>query len=353
MKKTFFVLCLCTCVLLSGCSGVSREEYDSLASSNSQMETENQALGEKYDGLKDKYDQLSADYETLKSETESCDTSSLEQDISFLKQMLVGFAKATVLPDSQLADSYIQEEAYDNVGYLDSKQYDNMHYRSYSKFASDLNKNDIAYVIYRNTLGFREDVNEMGGNATIVRAYYDNNGEFIMCSYVYNDDTGKSHDFAIWANDGIKSVYDEMKTNNEFENYKLPQKAPDVGTESVTDNVPVTSVSTIPETSTPVETLPAVTMGEKNALGKAKEYLDVIAFSYSGLIEQLEYNGFSKEEATYGADNCGADWNEQAAKKAAEYLNVMSFSKSGLIEQLEYNGFTHDQAVYGVEAVGY
>lgn len=353
MKKTFLALCLCTCVLLSGCSGTSREEYDSLASSNSQMESENQALEEKCDGLKDKYDQLSADYETLKSETENFDNSSLEQDISFLKQMLVEFTKATVLPDSQLTDSYIQEEAYDNVGYLDCKLYDNKHYCFYSKLASDLNKNDIAYVIYRNTLGFREDVNEMGGNATIVRAYYDSNGEFIMCSYVYNDDTGKSHDFAIWANDGIKSVYDEMKTNNEFENYKLPQKAPDVGTESVTDNVPVTSVSTIPETSTPVETLPTVTMGEKNALGKAKEYLDVIAFSYSGLIEQLEYNGFSKEEATYGADNCGADWNEQAAKKAAEYLNVMSFSKSGLIEQLEYNGFTHDQAVYGVEAVGY
>lgn len=26
----------------------------------------------------------------------------------------------------------------------------------------------------------------------------------------------------------------------------------------------------------------------------------------------------------------------------------MSFSRSGLIEQLEYEGFTHDQAVYGV-----
>lgn len=77
MKKTIFALCLCTCVLLSGCSGVSREEYDSLASSNSQMESENQALEEKYDSvsgkyneLKGKYDKLSADYETLKKDTE-------------------------------------------------------------------------------------------------------------------------------------------------------------------------------------------------------------------------------------------------------------------------------------------
>jgi len=27
----------------------------------------------------------------------------------------------------------------------------------------------------------------------------------------------------------------------------------------------------------------------------------------------------------------------------------MSFSKDELIEQLEFDGFTHDQAVYGVE----
>ena len=84
-------------------------------------------------------------------------------------------------------------------------------------------------------------------------------------------------------------------------------------------------------------------------------YLDhrdvVLAFSYSGLIEQLEYEGFSTSEATYAADNCGADWNEQAAKKAREYLDFMSFSRSGLIEQLEFEGFTRSQAEYGVNAV--
>lgn len=95
------------------------------------------------------------------------------------------------------------------------------------------------------------------------------------------------------------------------------------------------------------------TTGEKNALKKANSYLSIMAFSYTGLIEQLEYEGYSTEEATYAVDNCGADWNEQAAKKAESYLDVMSFSKTGLIEQLEYEGFTHDQAVYGVEAAGY
>ena len=94
-------------------------------------------------------------------------------------------------------------------------------------------------------------------------------------------------------------------------------------------------------------------MGQKNALKEAESYLDYSSFSYSGLIEQLEYEGYSNEDATYAVDNCGADWNEQAAKTASDYLDYSSFSKDGLIEQLEYEGFTHDQAVYGAEQNGY
>jgi len=92
---------------------------------------------------------------------------------------------------------------------------------------------------------------------------------------------------------------------------------------------------------------------QKNALAKAKDYLDFTAFSYSGLIEQLEYEGYTTEEATYAVDNCGADWNQQAAAKAQEYLDFTSFSRSGLIEQLEYEGFTAAQAEYAATAVGY
>lgn len=71
----------------------------------------------------------------------------------------------------------------------------------------------------------------------------------------------------------------------------------------------------------------APTTGQKNALSSAKSYLSVMPFSYSGLIKQLEYEGYSKDEATYGADNCGADWNEQAAKSAKSYIETMSFSR--------------------------
>lgn len=89
----------------------------------------------------------------------------------------------------------------------------------------------------------------------------------------------------------------------------------------------------------------------EQALKSAEKYLNYSAFSYSGLIEQLEYEGYTEEEASYGVDNCGADWNEQAAKKAQQYLDYSSFSRSGLIDQLEYEGFTPDQAEYGVSQV--
>ena len=87
----------------------------------------------------------------------------------------------------------------------------------------------------------------------------------------------------------------------------------------------------------------------KNALRSAESYLSFSSFSYTGLIDQLKYEGYTQEEATYAADNCGADWNEQAVESAKSYLSLMAFSRSGLIEQLEYEGFTHDQAVYGVD----
>lgn len=95
-----------------------------------------------------------------------------------------------------------------------------------------------------------------------------------------------------------------------------------------------------------------VTLSQQNALRTAHSYLDFTAFSHSGLIEQLEYEGYSTEDATFAADYCGADWNEQAAKSAQSYLDFMGFSRSGLIDQLMYEGFTREQAEYGVTAVG-
>lgn len=46
------------------------------------------------------------------------------------------------------------------------------------------------------------------------------------------------------------------------------------------------------------------------------------------------------------------DWNKQAAGKAKDYLGFTHFSRGGLIGQLEFDGFTRAQAVYAADQVG-
>lgn len=95
------------------------------------------------------------------------------------------------------------------------------------------------------------------------------------------------------------------------------------------------------------------TYGEMAALKRAKEYLAVLPFSYTGLIGQLEFETIRHECAVYAADHCGADWKEEAARMAAAYLKIFTFSRSELVSQLEFDGFTHEEAVYAAEFNGY
>ncbi len=92
--------------------------------------------------------------------------------------------------------------------------------------------------------------------------------------------------------------------------------------------------------------------GKEGAQAKAESYLHSQAFSYDGLVHQLEFEGFSKVEAEYAADHCGADWNEQAIRKAESYLHSQSFSYDGLIHQLGVEGFTDAESKYGVDHCG-
>lgn len=96
----------------------------------------------------------------------------------------------------------------------------------------------------------------------------------------------------------------------------------------------------------------AGTVSQQNALRSADQYLDYTAFSRSGLIGQLEFEGYSTEDATWGVDRAGADWNEQAALSAQNYLDYTSFSRSGLIDQLIFEGFSPAEAEYGVSTTG-
>lgn len=98
---------------------------------------------------------------------------------------------------------------------------------------------------------------------------------------------------------------------------------------------------------------PVYTLAQQNAIGTAQDYLAYSGFSRGSLIGQLEYEGFSTEDATFGADNAGADWNAEAAESAQSYLDYSSFSRDGLYGQLEYEKFTPEQIEFALAAVGY
>ena len=95
-----------------------------------------------------------------------------------------------------------------------------------------------------------------------------------------------------------------------------------------------------------------LTTSQSNAVGKALDYIDYSAFSKKGLIDQLEFEGFSTADSKFAVNFIDVDWFEQAALKAASYLDYSSFSRKGLIDQLLFEGFTREEAVYGVDQTG-
>lgn len=105
-------------------------------------------------------------------------------------------------------------------------------------------------------------------------------------------------------------------------------------------------------TPKPTKAAPVLSVAQENALASAEDYLSYSAFSHSGLIGQLKYEGFSVADATYAVNHIKVNWNEQAAASAKDYLSYSSFSRQGLIDQLVYEGFTVEQATYGVNQTG-
>lgn len=95
------------------------------------------------------------------------------------------------------------------------------------------------------------------------------------------------------------------------------------------------------------------TLSQQNALRQAKNYTELLDFSRDGLIYQLEFDGYSHEDAVYAVDNVDVDWCQEAANKAKSYLDFFAFSRDGLYEQLDFDGYTVEEIEYALSAVGY
>ena len=107
----------------------------------------------------------------------------------------------------------------------------------------------------------------------------------------------------------------------------------------------------------PVETSaaavdPPTPVSASNASRMARQYIEYTAFSPSGLVEQLEFEGFTNAEATAAVQGLSVDWSAQASRMAKEYLEYSAFSRSGLVDQLVYEGFAVEQANAAADSVG-
>lgn len=97
------------------------------------------------------------------------------------------------------------------------------------------------------------------------------------------------------------------------------------------------------------------------AVAAALDYLDLMAFSKLGLLDQLtsEYGeqyptDVASWAITYVEDRNLVDWDAEAVEAAENYLAIMPFSRAGLLDQLTSmygDRFTEAQAEHAVALV--
>ncbi|WP_338749777.1 Ltp family lipoprotein [Janibacter alittae] len=105
---------------------------------------------------------------------------------------------------------------------------------------------------------------------------------------------------------------------------------------------------------------PELSTEQQNAIRAAEDYLEFMPFSKQGLIDQLSSpagDGYPRDVARFAVEHIESDvdWDEQAVKAAESYLDLMAFSRSGLIDQLTSDagdGYTQEQAEHAADQVG-
>ena len=91
---------------------------------------------------------------------------------------------------------------------------------------------------------------------------------------------------------------------------------------------------------------------QSEARDLAASYLENRVHSRASLIAEVVAAGYREPDATAAIDSLKVDWNDQAVQAAEIYVEKFEFTRTGLIAQLEVDGFESHQAQYGASAVG-
>lgn len=167
-------------------------------------------------------------------------------------------------------------------------------------------------------------------------------------------DKNKTVTTTVPSNPATRVLITDSPSNVKTTNTPASNKATNTPAPEKSANTPIPEKDNEPPVPTEsIDETDELSFETQNAIRSAETYLSVMGFSKLGLIEMLEYNGYSNESATEAVNTLTVDWNEQAVKCAKTYLNYMAFSRSGLTEMLKNNGFTDEQAEYAADAVGY
>lgn len=140
----------------------------------------------------------------------------------------------------------------------------------------------------------------------------------------------------------VTSSKTELKNESKVTSSNVESKITSSASESKTESK-VESSKSASENDVPTQ--------YQEVLDEAKSFIEFGEYSYSGLIEILEFVGYSNDEAEFAALNCNADWNNEAVQCAESYLDFKNMTKDELYGQLEYEGFTKEQISYALSKV--
>lgn len=85
----------------------------------------------------------------------------------------------------------------------------------------------------------------------------------------------------------------------------------------------------------------------KKIVKKASWYVENTSSSRMEIIAILRKMEYSMEDCLAAIDSLNVNWNNQAKKAADNYLKITKFSKDELISQLQFDGFTLEEAQFG------